>query len=105
MRLENLWKNGLDLTAFAMGQISIWWGLMVAIGYNFAFAVLLSHNRIDRADGPFETLPVLLPLIGLGFGGVAALAARLGGERGKYALIGLILNAIPFAMALALWAL
>jgi hypothetical protein len=87
------------MVAYVLGQTAIWWGTLVAALYVMGFAILLPQSgRI--ASG--INLPWEVPAIGLGLGGLGlSLAHRCGQPARGAALVGVLVNAVP--LALALW--
>jgi hypothetical protein len=91
-----------EVISYVLGQASIWWGLMLLVGYNVGFALLLPRPG-HAGTAPQLQLPVELPLVGLLLGALAwAFVRRQPRPFVGYAVAGLVLNAIPLAFALIL---
>jgi hypothetical protein len=102
MASKPVW-NLARIVAFFLGQASILWGLMVALAYNIGFAFLLPHVRRYGASATLTSLPLELPLIGLGLGALALVIARAGRQPGAgYAIAGVAINTVPLLLAAAL---
>ena len=102
MRTNRLLPSAAWCLSFFLGQASAVLGFMLALGWLFAFAAVL-----PRANGwmtaPRVRLPIEPPLNGLALGAVALGIARWTREPiARYAVAGLIFNAIPLALALLL---
>jgi hypothetical protein len=84
-----------------LGRASVLLGVLFALGWSCAFAVIAARH----AGGPQLLLPVEPPLIGLllGLAGwLIALSAKQ--PIGRYALAGVLVNALPLILAaLLIW--
>jgi hypothetical protein len=102
MRANRLLNRAAGSLSFLLGQASVLLGLMLALGWLFAFAVVLPKAN-GWASAPQSMLPIEPPLIGLAIGAVALWLAQWSREPiARYAVAGMIFNAIPLALALLL---
>jgi hypothetical protein len=101
MRTNRLLTSTTWGLAFLLGQASVLLGLMLTLGWSFAFALIL----VQKA-GPTQLLPVVPPLIGLGLGAAGCLMGRGAHPPvAKYGIAGLAFNAVPLALAVLLMAM
>jgi hypothetical protein len=104
MTTRHALRHSITYIAMLLGNFAAWWGFFVLPVYAVGF-VMLQPYRLRAADVAVTegTLPLELPLIGLT---LAALGLVLGAEADRQARIpcwlGLVLNAIPLALALLL---
>ena len=102
-RILNKMAWGLSLL---LGQASAILGLVITVGWTFAFVMALPNKAGHWASGPHALLPIGPPLIGLALGGLGLLIARWGRVPiARFSVAGLILNTLPLALALLLLAL
>lgn len=98
MRANRLLTNTTWGLSFLLGQASMLLGLMLTLGWTFAFAVIL-----EQKSGPPLFLPIVPPVIGLAMGGAGLkLAQGTQPSIAKYSVAGLVFNALPLALAIAL---
>ena len=84
MRANRLLTNTSWGLSFLLGQASVLLGLMLTLGWSFAFAVIL-----EQKTGPRPLLPVGPPIIGLAMGVVGlVIAHRAHPAIAKYAIAG-----------------
>jgi len=87
--------------SFLLGQASALLGLAVAIGWLFAFALIMSPKGMMWTTHPGLTLPMEPPLIGLLLGAFGLLLARWSRQPvARYSVAGLIFNAVPLVLAI-----
>ena len=103
MRVNNRFLNRAAWSlSFLLGQASVLLGVMLALGWMFAFALVLPKAH-GWGTAPASMLPIEPPLIGLALGVVALWLAQWSHEPiARYAVAGMIFNAIPLALALLL---
>jgi len=103
MRAERLIPNTAWFFSLLLGQASILLGLMLALGWAFAFAVIVPQRAVGWAAGAHGTLPIEPPLIGLALGGVGLFLSRYCSEPiARFSVAGMILNTVPLVLALVL---
>ena len=105
MRTERLILKTAWFFSLLLGQASVLLGLMVALGWAFAFVLLLPQHGAGWVIGSHASLPFEPPLIGLALGGLGLLLAQCGhqpDQLARFAVAGLILNAVPLVLALIL---
>jgi hypothetical protein len=101
MRTNRLLTSTYWGLAFLLGQASVLLGLMLTLGWSFAFALIAVQEA-----GPTLLLPIGPPLIGLGLGAAGCLLGRGANPPvAKYGVAGLAFNAVPLALALLLMAM
>jgi hypothetical protein len=102
MRTNRFATSAAWYLSFLLGQASVLLGLMLAVGWMFAFALILPKGN-GWGTAPHAMLPIEPPLIGLALGAVGLWLARWSREPiARYAVAGLIFNAIPLALVLLL---
>jgi hypothetical protein len=85
-----------------LGQASTLLGVMITLGWTLAIAFVLPPRVTGWSAGPRSLLPIEPPLIGLAIAAVALWISRWSREPiSRYALAGLVFNAVPLALALA----
>jgi len=78
-------------------------GVMVALGWMFAFVLIVPQKSVGWAAGPQTLLPVEPPLIGMALGALGlALAVRYRQPVARYSVAGLLVNAVPLVLAIVL---
>ncbi|SIO60353.1 hypothetical protein SAMN05444166_6362 [Singulisphaera sp. GP187] len=103
MRTERLIPKTAWFFSLLLGQASVLLGLMVALGWAFAFALLIPQHGAGWVAGTRASLPFEPPLIGLALGGLGLLLAPCGHQPvARYSVAGLILNTVPLVLALIL---
>ena len=103
MRVERLVTNTAWFFSLLLGQASILLGLMVALGWAFAFTMIVPQRAVGWAAGPHGSLPIEPPLIGLALGGVGLMLAQYCKEPvARFSVAGLIINTVPLVLALVL---
>ncbi|WP_406695550.1 hypothetical protein V5E97_31505 [Singulisphaera sp. Ch08] len=103
MRTDRLIPKAAWLFSLLLGQASLLLGLMVALGWAFAFALLIPQKGAGWVIGSHASLPIEPPLIGLALGGLGLLLAPCGHQPvARYSVAGLILNTVPLVLALIL---
>ena len=86
--------------ALLLGQASLLYGLMVALGWSIAFALILPHHGSQWATGRGLGLPIEPPLIGLAIGAVGLVIARWSRQPvARFSVAGMIFNALSLALA------
>jgi hypothetical protein len=81
-----------------LGRASVLLGVTLAVAWTCAFAAIVAQQH-----GPRLELPVEPPLIGLLLGLAGWLIARSARQPiGRYALAGVLFNALPLALAAVL---
>lgn len=102
MRSDRMIPKAVFFCSLLLGQASVLLGLMLALGWAFAFALLVT----EKTGGWSAALPVEPPLIGLALGCVGlALARWFHQPVARFSVAGLILNAVPLLLAVLLIAL
>lgn len=98
--IHSMWDKTAWGLSFVLGRASVLMGVFVALAWTCAFAVLVA-----RHGGPQLVLPVEPPLIGLLLGLAGWLIARPARQSiGWYALVGVLVNALPLVLAeLLVW--
>ncbi|MDR3637552.1 MAG: hypothetical protein P4L84_27350 [Isosphaeraceae bacterium] len=95
-----MWDRTAWGLSFLLGRASVLLGVTVALAWICAFTAIIA-----RQAGPRLVLPVEPPLIGLGLGLAGWLIARSARQPiGRYALAGVLFNALPLILAaLLIW--
>lgn len=103
MRSEQFIPKAAWFFSLLLGQASVLLGVMVGLGWAFAFALLIPHHGAGWVSGSHASLPFEPPLIGLALGGLGLLLAQCGHQPvARFAVAGLILNTVPLVLALVL---
>ncbi len=101
-----IWNKAAWGLSLLLGQVSALLGVMLTLGYLFAFALVLPNKAAHWSSGPRGSLYIDPPLIGLALAALGLLIARWGRVRvARFSVAGLILNALPLALALFLLAI
>jgi hypothetical protein len=101
-----IWNKAAWGLSLLLGQVSTLLGVMLTLGYLFAFALVLPNKAAHWSSGPRGSLYIEPPLIGLALGSLGLLIARCGRVHvARFSVAGLILNALPLALALFLLAI
>jgi hypothetical protein len=102
MRTNRLLNQAAWSLSLLLGQASVLLGLMLAMGWMLAFAVVLPKAN-GWSAAPGSMLPIEPPLIGLALGAAALWVARWSNEPiARYGVAGMIFNAIPLGLVLLL---
>ena len=102
MRAQQTLPSAAWCFSFLLGQASTLMGIMLSLGWMFAFAVVLPRASV-WTTAPRVLLPIGPPLIGLALGAAALTIACLGrAPVARYAVAGLVFNAVPLVLALVL---
>jgi hypothetical protein len=84
-----------------LGQASLLFGMMIALGWTLAFALILPQKGNAWMAGPRIWLPIEPPLIGLAIGALGFLIARWSHEPvARFSVAGMIFNTLSLALAL-----
>src|SRR6185503_16351582 len=103
MRTERLVPKTAWFVSLLLGHASVLLGLMLALGWAFAFVLIVPQKSVSWAAGPQSLLPVEPPLIGLALGSVGlALALKYRQPVARFSVAGLVLNAVPLFLAVVL---
>ena len=95
MRIQTMWNRTAWGLSFVLGRASVLLGVVIALGWSCAFAVIAVQHA-----GPRLLLPVEPPLMGLLLGLAGWLIARSARQPiGRYALAGVLVNALPLILA------
>jgi hypothetical protein len=87
--------------AFLLGQTSLLFGVMVALGWTLAFAVILPMKADAWMTGRGLCLPIAPPLIGLAIGALGLLVSRWSREPvARFSVAGMLFSALSLALAL-----
>jgi hypothetical protein len=106
VRTDGVLSRAAWFFSLVLGQASTLVGLMLALGWAFAFALIATSKSASWGTGPQATLPIEPPLFGLALGVLGLLVARMGRQPvARYAVAGLVLNALPLVLTLVLLAL
>lgn len=90
------------IVSILLGRFSVWLGSVVAPIY-LALFVLTRTQAVNRPALTEMALPVLLPEVGLGLGLAGVVLAFLGRRpTPSGCLYGLVINAIPMSLAVAM---
>src|SRR4051812_29538330 len=101
MRANRLLSSAAWWLALMLGQASLLFGFMVALGWLLAFALLLPQKGNAWMSGQPMGLPIEPPLIGLAIGTLGLLASRWSREPiARFSVAGLIFNALSLALAI-----
>jgi hypothetical protein len=101
MRENRLVSRAAWWLALLLGHASLLFGMMVALGWTLAFALILSPHHGAWMSGPRLSLPIEPPLIGLAIGALGLLLARLSREPvARFSVAGMIFNALSLGLAL-----
>lgn len=96
--MQALWNRTAWGLSFLLGRASVLLGVMVALAWSCAFAVIVAQHHGSRM-----ALPVEPPLIGLGLGLAGWLIGESARQRvGRYALAGVLFNALALGLAAVL---
>src|SRR3954447_4039399 len=79
--------------ALLLGQASLLFGIMVALGWCFAFALILPQRGTPLTAGQALGLPTEPPLIGLAIGALGLIVARWSHQPvARFSVAGMIFN-------------
>jgi len=83
-----------------LGQASLLLGLMIAVGWTLAFALILPHRASALMTGSRLGLPIEPPLIGLAIGALGLVVARWSRQPvARFSVAGMIFNTLSLALA------
>jgi hypothetical protein len=100
MREQRLVTKAAWWAALLLGQASLVFGMMIALGWTLAFALILPHRGTPLIAGPRLGLPVEPPLIGLAIGALGLVIARWSRQPiARFSIAGMIFNALSLALA------
>jgi len=101
MRGHNrLLSNAAWWLALLLGQASLLFGIMVALGWTLAFTLILPQKGNGWMSSQPMGLPIEPPLIGLAIGILGLVVARWSREPiARFSVAGLIFNALSLALA------
>jgi hypothetical protein len=103
MRTERLIPRTAWFVSLLLGQASVLMGLMMALGWMFAFVLIVPQKAVGWAAGPQSFLPIEPPLIGMALGILGLfLAVRYRQPVARFSVAGLIVNAVPLLLAVVL---
>jgi hypothetical protein len=75
----------------------------MALGWAFAFVLIVPQKSVGWAAGPSSQLPIEPPLIGLALGAAGLfLALRYRQPVARFSVAGLLINLVPLILAVAL---
>jgi hypothetical protein len=101
MRDNRLISRAAWWVSLLLGQASLLFGLMIALGWTLAFALILPQKGNGWMGGGGFGLPVEPPLIGLAIGAIGLLVSRFSREPiARFSIAGLIFNALSLALAI-----
>jgi len=102
MRDQRLLSRAAWLLALLLGQASLLFGMMVALGWTLAFALILPQRGTEWIAGaPRGGLPIEPPLIGLAIGALGFVVARWSHQPiARYSVAGMIFSALSLALAI-----
>src|SRR5690242_10524687 len=100
MREHRLLSRAAWWVALLLGQTSLLFGMMVALGWTLAFAVFVPTKANAWMSGQGVGLPLEPPLIGLAIGALGLLAARWSREPiAGFSIAGIIFSALSLVLA------
>jgi len=83
-----------------LGQASLLFGMMVALGWTLAFALILPQRGTPWLAGQRLGLPIEPPLIGLAIGAIGFVVARWSHQPvARFSVAGMIFSALSLAIA------
>lgn len=101
MRDNRLISKGAGWLALLLGQASMLLGLMVALGWTLAFALILPHRATAMLTGPRFGLPIEPPLIGLAIGTLGLVVALWSRQPvARFSVAGMVFNALSLGLAI-----
>src|SRR5437868_3985913 len=101
MRTHRISTKAGWLVALVLGHTSLLFGMMLALGWTLAFAVIVPTKANAWMTGRGLALPVEPPLIGLALGVLGLLASRWSHEPvARFSVAGLVFSALSLALAL-----
>ena len=100
MREQRLGTRAAWWLALMLGQTSLVFGFMVALGWMLAFTLIVPTKAHAWMTGRGLALPLEPPLIGLGMGILGLLAARWSREPvARYSVAGMVFSALALVLA------
>jgi hypothetical protein len=101
MRTQRFMGRAAWLTALLLGQTSMLLGVMLALGWTLAFALIMPTKSHAWMTGRGLGLPIEPPLIGLALGTLGLLVSRWSREPvARFSVAGMIFNALSLALAI-----
>jgi len=101
MRTHRFLSRAAWCLALLLGQMSLLFGLMVALSWTLAFAVFLPTKANSWMTGHGVGLPIEPPLIGLAIGALGLLAARWSREPvARFSVAGMLFNTLSLVLAI-----
>jgi hypothetical protein len=95
--------NLMGCVSRVLGQASMCMGAVVALVWSVLFVLIVRHVGVFRGEGPPMALPIEPPIIGLSLGILGLGVAQAGRQPSTgTAIVGLALNAVALALAVAL---
>lgn len=87
--------------ALLLGQVSLVFGMMMALGWTLAFALTLPQKGNAWMGGVPVALPVEPPLIGLAIGALGLFVSRWSHQPiARYSVAGMIFSALSLTLAI-----
>jgi len=103
MRHDRLIPKTAFFFSLVLGQASLLLGLMLALGWAFAFVLIVPQKAGGWGTAAHAGLPFEPPLIGLALGCLGFLIARYSRQPvARYSVAGLIFNTVPLVLAILL---
>jgi hypothetical protein len=100
MREPRLFARAAWWLALLLGQTSLVFGFMVALGWMLAFTLIVPTKAHAWMTGQGLALPVEAPLIGLGLGILGLLVGRLSCEPvARFSVAGIVFSVLALVLA------
>jgi hypothetical protein len=100
MREQRLVTRAAWWVSLMLGQASLLFGMMIALGWTLAFALILPQRGAPLIAGPGLGLPLMPPLIGLAIGALGLMIARWSHQPvARFSVAGMVFNALSLALA------
>jgi hypothetical protein len=100
MRENRLVSGAAWWVALLLGQASLLFGMMIALGWTLAFALILPQKGNAWMRGGMG-LPIEPPLIGLSIGALGFIVARWSRQPvARFSVAGMIFSALSLALAI-----
>ncbi len=101
MRTHRFLTRAAWFVALMLGQMSLLFGMMVALSWALALTVILPTKANSWMTGHGVSLPIEPPLIGLAIGALGLLAARWSREPvARFSVAGMLFNALSLVLAI-----